>query len=152
MQKRIAFVGCSAAKSAGESRSADERYCSQLFNARKNYCDSLGIEWYVLSAKFGLLKQNEMVREYDTALTSQGKIDLLAWHVGVAKQFLDFLDDDAKPHKTIVEIHAGEMYCQPLDAILRALGFTVVRPVQSLGIGMQLAAYKKINQSVSIGG
>ena len=152
MQKRIAFVGCSAAKSAGESRSADERYCSQLFRARRDYCDSLGIEWYVLSAKFGLLKQCEMVREYDESLHCKSRIDQLAWHVGVAKQFLDFLDDDAKPAKMLIEIHAGDTYCHPLDAILMSLGFTVVRPVQSLGIGQQLAAYKKVNTSVLVGG
>ena len=146
--KRIAFIGCSAAKSAGESRSADERYCSQLFKARRNFCDARGVEWYVLSAKFGLLKQNEMVREYDEALSSQGQIDYLAWHLGVAKQFLDFLDDDAQPYATTVEIHAGELYCKPLDSILRSLGFTVVRPVESLAIGKQLQFYSNFKQSI----
>lgn len=54
----------------------------------------------------------------------------------------------AKPHVTTVEIHAGELYCKPLDSILRSLGFTVVRPVESLAIGKQLQFYSNFQKSI----
>lgn len=141
MVKCFAFVGCSAAKSAGESRSADERYASQLFEARREYCRGRGLEMFVLSSRFGLCAANQLVRDYDEKLTSKNAVDFAAWHCGVVSQFLSQLDDDDKPADIRVELHAGAAYCEPLEAMLKAIGFEVVRPVRSMAIGKQLQFY-----------
>lgn len=141
MLKCFAFVGCSAAKSAGESRAADERYSSQLFEARRVYCEQHGLEWLVLSSRYGLCAARQLVRDYDERLTSKSPIDFAAWHNGVVAQFLSQLSDDDKPADIRVELHAGAAYCEPLESILKAIGFEVVRPVRSLPIGKQLKFY-----------
>lgn len=141
MVKCFAFVGCSAAKSAGESRSADERYASQLFEARRKYCEQHGLEWFVLSSRFGLCADRQMVRDYDERLASKNAIDFAAWHVAVVDQFLSLLSDGDKPKDIRVELHAGADYCEPLETILKSIGFEVVRPVRSLSIGKQLKFY-----------
>lgn len=141
MAKFFAFVGCSAAKSAGESRSADERYSSQLFEARREYCEQHGLEMFVLSSRFGLCAARQLVRDYDEKLTSKNAVDFAAWHVGVVAQFLSQLNDEDKPADIRIELHAGAAYCEPLETMLKAIGFEVVRPVRSLPIGKQLKFY-----------
>lgn len=146
---RIAFVSCSAAKSPEFSAAADERYRSQLFRARREYCELNGLQWFVLSAWFGLLKSAQMVRDYEATMTSKSRIDLVAWHIAVVKELVDQLPDSADPRAITIELHAGRRYCHPLKAILEAVGFTVELPVQSLGIGQQLAFYATKNAQLS---
>lgn len=141
MVKCFAFVGCSAAKSAGESRSADERYASQLFEARKLYCEQHGLEMFVLSSRYGLAACRQLLRDYDERLTDKNAIDFAAWHAGVVAQFLSHLADDDRPEDIRIELHAGAAYCEPLESMLKAIGFEVVRPVRSLSIGKQLKFY-----------
>lgn len=141
MVKCFAFVGCSAAKSAGESRAADERYASQLFEARRQYCEQHGLEMFVLSSRYGLAACRQLLRDYDERLTDKNAVDFAAWHTGVVSQFLTHLDDNDKPSDIRIELHAGSAYCEPLESMLKAIGFEVVRPVRSLSIGKQLAFY-----------
>lgn len=91
-----------------------------------------------------------MLKPYDMTLDEMNPAELVAWHVGVAKQIVENLwepynqkqaDGPIHPRNLTIEIHAGADYCNPLAAILRAVGITVELPCEGLGIGEQLAVY-----------
>lgn len=146
---RYAFIGCSAKKIAGHLGTwPSELYTSQLFKARLEYVRSRGLPWYVMSAKYGLVGNEEMVRPYDMTLNQWSKPDLAAWHLSIAFRLLNDLCDDDDPRDITIELHAGKAYCEPVATHLRAVGFKVERPLQGLGIGEQLAWYKRQSSQV----
>lgn len=138
--KRLAFVGCSMVKNAAAQRAAD-LYASQLFAARVRYCESNGLTWFVLSARFGLVVPFQKLPYYDQTMEQKTPMERAAWHLGVARQLLELLEDNDSPRQISIEIHAGSAYCSPLAEVLRAVGFRVQTPVAGLAIGRQLSFY-----------
>lgn len=143
----IALIGCSKRKHAirGYTRARD-LYDSDLFTKRVKHVEDRKIPWYILSAKSGLLKPTTLVRTYDQVLMQMPEIEVAEWHVGVVNQvFTELYYDFKSPNleDVTIELHAGKYYCEPLATILGIFGIEVVRPVEGLGIGQQLAYYSQ---------
>ncbi|MBL8810020.1 MAG: hypothetical protein JNM43_07590 [Planctomycetaceae bacterium] len=128
---------------------AAELYASQLFAARVRYCEEHGLTWFVLSARFGLVVPFQKLPHYDQTIEQKTPMERAGWHLGVARQLLELLDDSDNPRKVSIEIHAGAAYCSPLSEVLRATGFTVETPVAGIAIGQQLQFYSlnRLHQS-----
>lgn len=138
--KRLAFVGCSMVKNPAAQRAAD-LYASQLFTARVRYCENYGLSWFILSARFGLAVPFQKLPYYDQTMEQKTPMERAAWHLGVARQLLELLEDNDSPRQISIEIHAGASYCSPLSEVLSAVGFRVETPVGGLPIGQQLQFY-----------
>jgi hypothetical protein len=118
-----------------------------LFRKRVEHVESRGLPWYILSAKSGLIKPSLMLRNYNATMGELSGIEVAEWHLGVANELMSALWYDFRSPKlssVSVELHAGAKYCEPLGAILQMFGVQVIKPVNSLGIGQQLAFYKSV--------
>lgn len=173
MIHRINLIGCSKSKHYKYDRKRGGRvapvelYTGQLFRKRVEHSERLGIQWVVLSAKFGLWRSNDERRPSDTldvdepynlCMAELSKPERAAWHVDVAHQLINELwepyhlglcDGPIDPRELHVEIHAGKDYCEPLRTILEAAGVSVVLPVQGLSIGQQLHWYDQQEKGVA---
>lgn len=144
---RIVLVGCSKLKVEIPSHdwvAARELYRSPLFVKRREFVERRQLPWYILSAAAGLVKPTSSTRPYDKTLKAMEAPERLDWAAGVFREFISELHEvyRAVPlQDVVVEVHAGELYCQPLIKLFDAVGIRCERPVAGLGIGEQLQWY-----------
>jgi hypothetical protein len=148
MMKRIALVGCGKSKTKPEGPSkfieARDLYTGMLFRKRRAFVESRGLDWWILSAWYGVTKPTTSVMWYEKSLATVGHIELAEWHLYTAAACVSLwseIEDPPKLSEVTIEIHAGKAYCEPLATLLRTMGIAVVTPVAGLGIGQQLAWY-----------
>jgi hypothetical protein len=122
---------------------ARDLYTSQLFRALRAYAVAHADAWYILSAKHGLLRPDQIVAPYKRTLKDMPKRDRVAWAERVQRQLLEVLPTGAE-----VILLAGVRYREGLVPFLRTRGFSVTVPLEGLGIGKQL---QKLKQSVTRG-
>jgi cytoplasmic iron level regulating protein YaaA (DUF328/UPF0246 family) len=84
---KIALVSCTKVK-ANYSCNASEMYQeSTLFKKAVKYIEQQDYDdWYVLSAKYGLLKQNDAIKPYDLTLNNMKAAERKTWSELVLKQ------------------------------------------------------------------
>ena len=87
MVERIALVGCGAAK-RDEACPARDMYTSAFFSLKRQYAEQFD-DWYILSAKHGLLDPDEVIDPYDQSIED---VDTATWADQVEKH-LDNLGD-----------------------------------------------------------
>lgn len=137
--RRIGLVGCVKRKAAAPSPARD-LYTSPLFIGRRRYVEASCDEWWILSAKHGLVGPGEILEPYDTALDDLERVTRDAWALLVVKQ----INERVHPKRSdIVEFHCGGLYRHPLlmaDFIAR--GCALENPTEGMGIGRQLRFYK----------
>src|SRR4051812_175586 len=125
---RIALVACCGAK-LPHAAPAAELYSSALFKKAAAYAGTFD-SWYILSAKYGLVRPQDVIEPYDCTLLKMSKSDRLAWGKNVKQQMIEAEIADAE----FVGL-AGAKYIEPLVHA----GLTVETPMKGLGIGQQLA-------------
>jgi len=141
MMERIALIGCSKLKRDIAAGLPKVLYKGSLTSCAMEFCQLRGIPWFVMSAKYGLLAQNELVLHYDTTFADLSTHDRLAWPLDVARELLERIDENANPNQTTIEIHAGNTYANPLSLHLETMGFRVERFGQGLDIGQRVSKY-----------
>ena len=137
----VILVGCVKTKRSGRS-AAKDLYDSPLWRARRAYAEQFCVPWHILSAKYGLLAPETVIRTYDVTLTDRSAAERRTW----SQRVLDFLADELPdPEGANIEIHAGKAYVDyGLEAGLCRMGAKVHRPLQHIpGIGAQIAWYKQ---------
>jgi hypothetical protein len=122
---RVGLVGCGKLKEEHPCR-AKEMYRGVLFRYASAYCERNYDKWYILSAKYGLLEPDCLIEPYDMTLVGMGNVERLAWQ----KKVVNLLDMRHEYY-----LHAGKNYWLP--------GINLRTPMKGLGIGEQLAWYKK---------
>jgi hypothetical protein len=140
MSRRVGLVGCVKEKSA-QPRRARELYLSTLFRGRRAYVEQSCDEWWILSAKHGLVHPDEMLDPYDVTLKNQASVKRRAW----SRSVLEAIDTRVRPTRNdVFEIHAGAEYREfGLIEGLAERGCDVLVPTQGLGIGKQLQFYQR---------
>lgn len=163
---RIALISCSKTKTyhrdskRGGRVLPAELYSSELFRKRVAYIEQRGVEWFVLSARFGLWASDTernpsdgseigcpSDEPYSYRLGDLSPAEQTVWftdvcHHVVEKLWLDDCDTPIHPSELTVEIHAGREYAETLKQLLEIVGVKVEWPMEGLGIGEQLAWYK----------
>lgn len=135
---KIGLVGCVKTKRTAGAAARD-LYTSTLFIGRRRYVEESCDRWFVLSARHGLVRDDEWVEPYDEALNDQSAESKRRWAEKVLAD-LDALGLDFRT--TTFEIHAGNEYRSfGLVAGLRSRGAAVEVPAAHLGQGEQLAFY-----------
>lgn len=103
MVDTVAFVGCGAAK-RDEPCAARDMYTSPFFILKRRYAEQFD-DWYILSAKHGLLDPDEVIEPYDQSIED---VDTATWSAQVEKH-IDELE--AEQHVFL----CGRNYWEPLD-------------------------------------
>src|SRR4051794_35194237 len=94
MATRVVLVSCVKSKRK-KAAPAQELYTSQLFRGMKRYAQRNADAWYILSAKHGLVRPEEVVAPYEQTLTAMRKADRLAWAERVQRALLGRLPPGA---------------------------------------------------------
>ena len=110
---------------------------STLFKKATEYIKQQDYDdWFVLSAKYGLLRQIDVIEPYDITLNNMKVSERKEWSESVLKQI-----DDLDLNITQIDFYAGEKYRQYLIPALVQKGITCRVPLQGKGIGEQLSFY-----------
>ncbi len=137
--KKLILVGCVKSKCDAPS-AAKDLYDSPLWRSRRAYAERSGVDWYILSAKHGLVDPEKTIAPYNLALTDLRAAERRTWSQRV-------LDDLAARVPVLrgstIEIHAGKAYADfGLEDGLCMAGAKVRRPLaHTPGIGAQIAWY-----------
>jgi uncharacterized HhH-GPD family protein len=140
---RVGLVGCVKSKQPRPAPARD-LYTSALFRGRRAFVESTCDQWFILSAKHGLLAPDELIEPYDVRLADKPDHERQRWSRQVVADLERRLGDLSA---LTFEIHAGAAYRDNgVSAGLRARGATVENPVEGLNQGQQLAFYKVNNR------
>jgi cytoplasmic iron level regulating protein YaaA (DUF328/UPF0246 family) len=141
---KIGLISCTKKKRSYACLASEMYSISTLFKKSYSYCNDHYCRVYILSAKYGLLRPNEVIQPYDQTLNAMNMQQKKEWSERVYQQFLMEMKNHSWNWSDIrlVAFHAGEAYRKFLIERL-AEYVTVSVPMQGLGIGEQLSFYKK---------
>ena len=132
---RIGLVSCGKAK-LSHPAAAKDLYVGSLFRAASAYASNAYDEWWILSAKHGVVHPDTVLEPYDLAITDLSFVDRARWGSRV-------LNDLIQNHRYMLGqkfyIHAGKPYRDVIWA--RSSGLEVEVPLEGLMIGQQLHWY-----------
>ena len=134
--KTVYLISCVSEKRESE-RPAEEIYCSDWFNKARAYVvQNLKPEdeWYILSAKYGLLNPRTVIGPYNETLNNMRKLERMEWARRVEDELRKLLHSGDS-----VVLLAGQRYREFLQPSLLELGCQVSIPMRGLGIGKQLS-------------
>lgn len=137
--KTIVLVGCTKQKRDGTHKARDLYDESPLFRKRRVYADRF--EWYILSAKYGLIWPEAEVETYDTHIT---EVDETEWAESVLERLDNMVSRDDE-----VRILAGKAYVDPLTPGLEAKGVDVIDVNRGLMPGERLQKLNAINRETA---
>ena len=124
---RVALVGCCAQKALVPCAARD-MYRSPLFRAARAYAEATCQQWFILSAKFGLVHPNELIHPYDQRLERENA----RWGERVGQQIDDALPFPAFANAELVVL-AGKDYANAISFAGREFSWS--EPLEGLGIG-----------------
>ena len=131
--KKLVLAGCVKTK-CDAPRAAKNLYDSPLWRSRRAYAERFGTDWYILSAKHGLVDPEKTIAPYDLALTDLRAAERRTW----SQKVLDDLTAGVPELRgSTIEIHAGKAYAEfGLEEGLANFGAIVRRPLAHIsGIG-----------------
>ena len=134
-------MSCVKKKQDHETQAKD-MYVSTLFRGMRRYAESHSDRWYILSAEHGLLDPTAMIQPYNLTLKTLSVTQRQDWALRVHESLANvlLLGDS-------IEILAGVPYRKHLVPLLTSDGYKVGIPLEGLGLGQQLQALKRINES-----
>lgn len=136
---RIGLVGCSKSKLSRRARAEDLYSPSALFRGRRAFVVGSCDQWFILSAKHGVLAPSDELDPYDMTLVGAPICVKRAWANRVIAELEQVLGDVAG---TTFEIHAGRDYWSyGLVENLRSAGAEVEIPIEALSQGQQHRFY-----------
>jgi hypothetical protein len=110
---------------------------STLFKKAIKYIEHQDYDdWFVLSAKYGLLRQDEQIEPYDLTLNKMKASERKTWSDIVLKQI-----DNLQMNLSQIDFYAGIKYREYLIPDFKQKGIKCNIPLQGKGIGEQLQFY-----------
>jgi hypothetical protein len=104
-----ALVQCASSKKDGRYP-AQELYDSTYFEKKQAFADELTDEWWILSAKHGILHPDTVIEDYDTTVDD---VDIDEWLEQVQQQFDDRLQE---PTSGTLWVLVGNDYLETADS------------------------------------
>lgn len=140
---KIALISCTKLKEEFPCEAKKLYSKSTLFNKAVSYIEANDYDdWYVLSAKYGLLSKDKVVEPYDVTLNKMNIKERKCWAEMVLRDIVKI-----KPMK--VDFYAGMKYREYLVKQLKDIGILVNVPLEGLCIGEQLRFYTENNKEVN---
>lgn len=113
-------------------------YTSAWFIKAKSLIEASDSNWYILSARYGLVHPDTVIAPYDETLNTLGVAERRTWAGTVLKRLLP----ETHRYRRLVML-AGQRYREFLVPQLRARGIDVVVPMGNLRLGEQLSWLSK---------
>ena len=130
--QKVHLVSCVGKKRPYPSRAKD-LYVSPWFQLARQYAESTGSPWFILSARYGLLAPDQMIEPYEQTLNTMPIEERRAWADRVRDQLSEHLRDVEQ-----VVFLAGARSREFWADQLRDRGIQVEIPMDGLTIGRQL--------------
>jgi hypothetical protein len=130
-RRTIVLISCVKTKRSLPS-SAKDLYCSLLFEAQRDYAEAVSNQWFILSAKYGLLEPDEQIAPYEKTLKAAPAAEKKVWTDRVWAEL-----ERRTTSSDLIVITAGEDYCHYLLPLLHKRGYQVQRPLKGLAMGFQ---------------
>lgn len=132
--KRIALVSC-VSKKTQEPNKASDLYISTWFKKCKKYVEINYEDWYIISAKYGLINNSDYIQPYNLCLSDMSTRQKQDWAKEVVETLINFYPDK----NIIADIYAGNLYRKHLIRYLSYEKINYTIPLAGLGIGQQLS-------------
>jgi len=132
VSKTIALVSCVSKKNKSPMP-AGKLYSSDLFHKMSTYAKKNADEWYILSAKFGLLSPETVIAPYNQTLNNMSSQSRLVW----SRKVVESLKQILTPGDSVI-ILAGMRYRENLLDPIRKMGCDISIPMEGLRFGEQL--------------
>jgi hypothetical protein len=136
-------VACTSRK-GDQPAPAEFIYKSPLFSAARSYAEKRSNQWFILSAKHGLLSPNDVINPYNESLMSQSDSQRKEWSEGVHKAFAARVPPGGR-----VIFLAGSTYRSDLAPRFEAEGRETAAPMSELGIGSQVAWLQRVEREAA---
>jgi hypothetical protein len=133
MARVISVVQC-VGKKRETAQKARNLYTSPLFMAASAYAEKISDEWYIISAKYGLVIPSEFIEPYDVTLKTMSALERKIW----AERVFSGLKPLLNTHDTVVFL-AGVIYRENLVKKVKEFGCKVEIPMEGLRIGEQVS-------------
>jgi len=145
-QETLVIVGCGSAKRSRNCRyEARELYTSTYFEKKREYAETVGDQWAILSAEHGLIAPTEQIKPYETSIDDldDRALDELAHEVGMDLiDWIHYVQTQGVEVDRVVVL-AGKRYLEPLrERETFDAGPEVAYPLQQKdlgGIGEQMS-------------
>lgn len=134
----VCLVACTSRK-GDQPATAEFIYRSPLFSAARSYAERRADQWFILSAKHGLLSPKDVIAPYDESLLNQSEAQRRTWAAGVHRAFVARV-----PAGSRVIFLAGSAYRSYLAPAFESEGRETAAPMSALGIGSQVAWLQKV--------
>jgi hypothetical protein len=137
----IGLISCTKSKREESTQPRDLYDPSAYFRKARTYAETYHDDWYILSAKHGLLDPDEpAIDPYDETLTQAPVNQRREWATQVISQFDD---RNLLTPKTTFVIHAGKAYYGELLPLLTEHPVDIDIPTEGLMFGETLAWYNE---------
>lgn len=104
-----------------------------LTGSARDYVESTGRPWFILSAEYGLVSPHQVLAPYERTLNTMSKAERNAWAKRVKAQM-----ETRLPAADRIVVLAGQRYRESLMDYLRQRARTAEIPMEGLTIGRQL--------------
>ena len=131
-RKTVFLVSCVSEKH-NRPMPACELYCSAWFQKARAFVARQVGEWFILSAKYGLVAPDRVIAPYNETLNEKTVAERREWSKKVVQELLIRC-----PTERLIVLLAGEKYREFLLPALSEVGFSVRVPMEGLRIGEQL--------------
>jgi hypothetical protein len=109
--KVLVLTSCSKLKSGARVARAKDMYKGRLFELTKRYCETKGFPYFIISAKYALLRPDDVIESYDKVLQTEGDVEVI--RPQLEKQLTHVL-----PHYDLVLVIAGSHYISALKNLI----------------------------------
>lgn len=133
----VVLVSCVSRK-ADRPLPACDLYRSTWFKYARRYAERYGDRWFLLSAKYGLVRPDEVIYPYNQTIDDMNKQDRRQWAIEVERDICRRVGSN----RARIIFLAGKRYRVHLAQWLALAGHDVLSPLKCLGIGQQIAWLK----------
>lgn len=134
---KIALISCTKLKQDYPCQAKEMYLPSNLFSKAISYIKKQDYDkWFILSAKYGLLKPHKIITPYDLTLNNMKSEEIKEWSIKVFNQLIKY--DIYR-----IDFYVGEKYRKYLIPLLEVKNIKCNIPLKGLGIGQQLRFYKQ---------
>lgn len=135
----IGLVSCTKSKHNSAAPPRELYDSSSLFRKASTYAEANHDDWYILSAKHGLLDPDgPAIDPYDETLTNASVAERDAW---ATRAEADLENADLLREDAALVFHAGRAYTEPLAELVASKVGAVRIPTDGLQIGDTLTWY-----------
>jgi hypothetical protein len=138
--RTVVLISCSKKKKQTKDAASD-LYTSPRFRLSRNLADHLKLQYFVVSAKHGLLAPTEMIEPYDSSLELFNDEQRISWAKDIRDRLLS-----VSTEMTHVVLLTADKYAEPLRDAFNKTNISVMLPLYGLPTATRLFLLKECSR------